>query len=110
MMTTIGAMGGSPLACEMNHREFLRRSALAALMATPAMRAMALMRDFGVPGVATFDAADVTWTANSGQVVAQWLAVYTTDESKGVGIVDLSKDELHIEWTGLPNCEKALEL
>ncbi len=33
----------------MNRREFLRRSALAALMATPAMQAAALLRDFGFP-------------------------------------------------------------
>lgn len=34
----------------MNRREFLRRATAAALMATPAMQAAALVRDFGVPG------------------------------------------------------------
>jgi hypothetical protein len=34
----------------MNRRQFLRRTAAAALMATPAMQTLALCRDFGVPG------------------------------------------------------------
>ena len=33
----------------MNRRQFLRRSALAALMATPAMRVAALVGEFGLP-------------------------------------------------------------
>ena len=42
----------------MNRREFLRRSVLGALMATPAMRAAALVRDFGLPAVYKLDVSE----------------------------------------------------
>ncbi len=37
----------------MNRRDFLRKTAVAALMATPAMKAAAFCRDFGSPGMTT---------------------------------------------------------
>jgi hypothetical protein len=84
----------------MNRREFIRRVSTAALAATPAMQAAAFVRDFGVPGKAVFDAIDHDWSATSGQVVAQWLAVYSDEPADGVGWVDLTKPEWRIEWSG----------
>jgi hypothetical protein len=88
----------------MNRREFIRRISAAALAATPAMQAAAFVRDFGMPVgngyTRAFDAADVEWSATSGEVVAQWLAVYSDEPADGVGIVDLTKPEWVIEWSG----------
>ena len=61
----------------MKRREFLRRSALAALMATPAMQTAAFVRDFGLPDpmTVTFDAADAVW-APTARVVAQYGVIW----------------------------------
>ena len=64
----------------MKRREFLRRSALAALMATPAMQTAALVRDFGLPDkTVTFDAADAVW-APTGRVIAQYAVVWPNND------------------------------
>ena len=65
----------------MERRAFL--VTLAAVMSSPTYRAAALVRDFGVPGTVTFDAAHVVWRQAAGNylvapeiVAREALAIY----------------------------------